>query len=266
MSIWTPQNQKLLTNVAVVRLKKGGKRFEIACYPNTVVSWREGAQKDLGEVLQLRTVFVNVQKGVAAKKNELMEAFGTADSDAVCRFILEKGELQVGEKERQRQLGTTFRDIAAIVAEKCINPQTQRPLTVTIVEKAMHEEIHFSVAPRKSAKQQALEVIHKLREHGFPIERAPMKLRVVTPPELVAAIRPSIEPLCISVVDLSVPDQQPAPAPAAAGVPSTVVLELMIDPSKYRSVEAAVVASSGGKAKLEVVSVSHHAQGDTGIE
>ena len=128
MSIWTPQNQKLLTNVAVVRLKKASKRFEIACYPNTVISWREGAQTDIGEVLQVRNVFMNVSKGIAAKKNELMDAFGTSDIDAVCRVILEKGELQVGEKERQRQLGTTFRDIAVIVAEKCINPQTQRPL------------------------------------------------------------------------------------------------------------------------------------------
>ena len=38
--IFTPTNQKRLTNVAVVRLKKAGKRFEIACYPNKVTSWR----------------------------------------------------------------------------------------------------------------------------------------------------------------------------------------------------------------------------------
>ena len=39
-TIFTPTNQKRLTNVAVVRLKKAGKRFEIACYPNKVTSWR----------------------------------------------------------------------------------------------------------------------------------------------------------------------------------------------------------------------------------
>lgn len=38
--IFTPTNQIRLTNVAVVRMKKGGKRFEIACYRNKVVSWR----------------------------------------------------------------------------------------------------------------------------------------------------------------------------------------------------------------------------------
>jgi ribosome maturation protein SDO1 len=28
--------------VAVVRYKKMGKRFEVACYKNTVVNWRTG--------------------------------------------------------------------------------------------------------------------------------------------------------------------------------------------------------------------------------
>ena len=59
----TPTNQKLLTNVAVVRAKKNGKRFEIACYKNKVLSWRQGVEKDIDEVLQSHTVFLNVSKG-----------------------------------------------------------------------------------------------------------------------------------------------------------------------------------------------------------
>ena len=42
-----------MTNIAVVRLKKGGKRFEIACYRNKVADWRSGVEKDLDEVLQV---------------------------------------------------------------------------------------------------------------------------------------------------------------------------------------------------------------------
>ncbi len=34
--------QKRLTNIAVVRLKKNGERFEIACYKNKVGDWRSG--------------------------------------------------------------------------------------------------------------------------------------------------------------------------------------------------------------------------------
>jgi ribosome maturation protein SDO1 len=258
--IVSPQNFKLLTNVAVVRLKKGGKRFEIACYPNTVLGWREGVQKDLSEVLQVRAVFSNVSKGVTAKKNELQQAFGTADADAVCRMILEKGELQLGDKERKRQLETTFRGIATIVAEKCVNPETQCPLTVSIVEKAMRDDIHFSIAPRKSAKQQALEVIRMLKESGFPIERAPMLLRALCPPGCLAALRSAIAPLCISVSD---PDSAAGEPVAAA--PQAVV-DLKIEPSQYRAVEAAVRESSGGKAKLEIVAVSQRAQGDTDLD
>ena len=37
-----PAGQKRLTNIAVVRLKKQGNRFEIACYKNKVGDWRTG--------------------------------------------------------------------------------------------------------------------------------------------------------------------------------------------------------------------------------
>lgn len=70
--IFTPTNQIRLTNVAVVRLKKGGKRFEIACYKNKVVSWRNQVEKDLDEVLQMHVVYTNVSKG---QVNILLQLF-----------------------------------------------------------------------------------------------------------------------------------------------------------------------------------------------
>lgn len=51
-----------LTNVAVVKLHKAGKRFEIACYRNKVVNWRNRVETDLDEVLQIESVFENVSK------------------------------------------------------------------------------------------------------------------------------------------------------------------------------------------------------------
>jgi len=38
-----PTNQKRHTNIAVVKLQSHGKRFEIACYPNKVISWEIGS-------------------------------------------------------------------------------------------------------------------------------------------------------------------------------------------------------------------------------
>uniref|UniRef100_A0A8C9LZQ0 Ribosome maturation protein SDO1/SBDS N-terminal domain-containing protein n=1 Tax=Piliocolobus tephrosceles TaxID=591936 RepID=A0A8C9LZQ0_9PRIM len=74
MSIFTPTNQIRLTNVAVVRMKRAGKRLEIACCKNKVVGWRSGVEKDLDEVLQTHSVFVNVSKGQVAKKEDLISA------------------------------------------------------------------------------------------------------------------------------------------------------------------------------------------------
>lgn len=67
--------------------------------------------------------------------------------------ILGKGELQVSEKERHHNLDSMFRDIATIVADKCVNPETNRPYTVTLIERAM-KDAHYSVKPTRSAKQQ----------------------------------------------------------------------------------------------------------------
>ena len=67
--------------------------------------------------------------------------------------ILSKGELQVSEKERQTHLEAMFRDIATVVADMCVNPETKRPYTVGVIERAM-KDIHFSVKQHKSTKQQ----------------------------------------------------------------------------------------------------------------
>ena len=71
------------------------------------------------------------------------------------RQILKKGELQVSEKERGQQLESMFRDIATVVADKCVNPDTKRPYPVGVIERAM-KEIHYSVKPTRGTKQQVM--------------------------------------------------------------------------------------------------------------
>ena len=63
---------------------------------------------------------------------------------------------QISEKERDVELSSLFKDVASIIAEKCINPKTQRPYTITMIERALRD-CHFSVDPKRSAKQQALQ-------------------------------------------------------------------------------------------------------------
>ena len=69
---------------------------------------------------------------------------------------------QVSDKERQAQQDNLFKDVAGILVDKTVNPQTSRPYTLTMLERALRD-VHFNPDPKKSAKQQALEVGAALR-------------------------------------------------------------------------------------------------------
>lgn len=175
----TPLNQVKLSNVAVVRLQRGGQRFEVACYRSKVVDYRSGKERDLDEVLQVQSVFYNVSKGILASAKEVKKAFGS-EAEA-CVQILKHGELQVSEREREAQLASLFRDIASIVADKTVDTRTGRPPPVTSIERYMHDELHFGVSSKLTAKQQALDVIKRFEAlPDFGVRRAPMRLRITS--------------------------------------------------------------------------------------
>ncbi|KAF9600999.1 hypothetical protein IFM89_014984 [Coptis chinensis] len=262
MLIVQPVGQKRLTNVAVVRLKKHGLRFEIACFKNKVLSYRSGVvvntqvieildfdrEKDLDEVLQSHTVYSNVSKGVLAKSRDLNLAFGTDDHSKICLEILDKGELQVAGKERESQLSTQFRDIATIVMQKTINPETQRPYTISMIERLMHE-IHFALDPHSSSKKQALEVIRELQKQ-FPIKRAPMRLRLIIPQEKFTLLSEKLNAWKTNIVSKD-----------ESGEHLSVVCE--IEPSYFRDCDAMVRNLQG---RVEILAVSVHFEGDTSVD
>ncbi|KAF7784518.1 hypothetical protein Agabi119p4_683 [Agaricus bisporus var. burnettii] len=192
MPINQPSNQIKLTNVSIVRLKKGGKRFEIACYKNKVQEWRNGVETNLDDVLQVANVFINVSKGEVAKANDLQKVFGTTKIDTIVSEILKKGEVQVGEKEREHDLTSLRKEIATLVAEKCVDPATQTPYPVGMIEKAM-TEAGFSVKQGKTAKSQVSECIKLLQtESKLPIQRARMRIRVTVPAADAQRLRDNI--------------------------------------------------------------------------
>ncbi|CAO3626171.1 unnamed protein product [Cunninghamella echinulata] len=201
MPIQQPSGQIKLTNVSIVRLRKGGKQFELACYKNKVMEWRSNVETNLDEVLQIHSVFLNVSKGQVASKEDLKKCFKHDDTDKVIQEILKKGELQVAEKERSNQLESMWKDIANIVTDNCVNPQTKRPYTVTMIEKAM-QDLHLSVNPKRSSKSQALDVIKQLQEKQLlPIQRAQMRIRITLPQgkEFKKVLKESIQPLVTSI-------------------------------------------------------------------
>jgi len=120
-------------------MKKAKKRFEIACYKNKVLEYRSGIETDLDNVLQIPNVFLNVSKGQVASSSDLQKAFGKAPLNDIILEILNKGELQVGEKERAAQLDRVHAEVIDLVAGKLVDPQTKRVYTAGMIEKALHQ-------------------------------------------------------------------------------------------------------------------------------
>lgn len=238
--IFTPTNQIRLTNIAVVRMKKGGKRFEIACYKNKVQSWRQKIEKDIDEVLQSETVFTNVSKGQVAKKEELLKCFSSEDQKKICLEILEKGELQVSDKERHANQEASIKEVASIVSDKCINPETQTPYTVSMIESAM-KDIHFSLNPKRNNKQQALDVIKQLAG-VIPIQRAQMKVRMTIPGKEAKKLKEKV------ITMVSVESESFDPDLNIVG---------FIDPGHFRTIEEILSGQSKGRAKIEVLSLKN---------
>ncbi|CEH14949.1 shwachman-bodian-diamond syndrome protein [Ceraceosorus bombacis] len=252
MPINQPANVIKLTNVSVVRYKRSGKRFEVACYKNKVREWRTGVEKDLDEVLQIKSIFVNVSKGQTASKEDVEKAFPGLNTDEALLEILKKGDLQVGEKERSHELSNSFREIATGVAEKCVDPGSQRPYTVGIIEKAMHDA-GYSIKTGRSAKQQVLDVIKLLQSSDtLPIERAKMRVRITMSNKEGKKLKEKLLPLVEKVEEDDWTEDWE--------------LIASIDPGALRQINELLENETKGRGRVETLSFSSIADGDEALE
>ena len=96
--------------------------------------------------------------------------------DQIIMEILNKGEFQVSDKERESQLDNLKLDIANLIVKMSINETDGNKFPVSIILKAM-TEANCKVNGNKPAKPQALAFITELKK-VIPIERQRMQLRI----------------------------------------------------------------------------------------
>ncbi|KAL3943214.1 MAG: hypothetical protein SGBAC_002704 [Bacillariaceae sp.] len=248
----TPVNQVRLTNVAVVRINKGGKRFEIACYRNKVVDYRQGLETDLSEVLQTDRVFTNVSKGAFAKAKDLQKVFGTKDEEEIAKIILKQGNVQVSDKERGQQLEKTTAQVAEWISKNCVHPASDRPYTIAQIRHAM-STANFSVHPTKPLKRQYLDCV-KLLQFTIPIQRAKMELLlVIGDKDDCEAIESTMKENDVTWTD-----------PTSNDDATESRYNVLVDPSMYRIFNDAIVAMKG--ARIEIINQIVTKQGDVKLE
>jgi len=144
-----------------------------------------------------------------------------------------------------------FRDIATLVSEKCVNPDTKRPYPVGVIESAM-KEVHYSVKASKATKVQALEVIKLLKE-TIPIEKAQMRIKVVLPKDCAKKLREKLTPFITGVE-------------SEEWNCGELELECLIDPGHYRTVDETISADSKGKGSLELLSLKEVTEGEETVQ
>ena len=175
-----------------------------------------------------------------AKKEDLVKCYGTENATEICKEILSKGELQVSDKERQAEREALFKEVATTISDKCVNPETKRPYPVSIIEKAM-KECHIAVKPNKGAKQQALEIVPKLREK-LPLSRAEMRFKIVAP------IKDSKKLMnALKKIHLKKEKEEK--------VDDNIVLTCLVDPGEYRGLDEIVKSETQGRGQLELLSL-----------
>ncbi len=109
------------------------------------------------------------------------------------------------------------------------------------------QDIHFSIHPSKSAKQQALEVIKELAK-VIPIERASMRLRVILPSKIAKAVKAKLQPLWQTLEDEQ--------------FGGTSELVFLIEPGAYRKVDEVVGSETKGQGSIEIIDTCVQEQGD----
>ncbi|VDK42055.1 unnamed protein product [Taenia asiatica] len=202
------------------------------------------SERNIDEVLQSHEVFSNVSKGQLATKSDLFRDFDTEDVDAIILQILNDGEMQVTVKERKVENESLFRDVAKIVSERCFNPETSRAYTVTMIEKMMRD-CHVNLQPKKTAKQQALEVLRQLRASGnFKIAPAMMEILISLDPKLVDDVSPRILKLVHYIIR-----QERNPE-------GIFELSAVIEPENYHSLTVALDEHAKDRYCIEIIGVA----------
>src|SRR3989440_946162 len=146
----------------IARIETAGEKFEVLVKPEAVQKIRDGKDVDLLRELAIDEIFRDAHKGSKASEEKMQEFFGTTESLAVAKQIIQRGEIQLTTEQRRQMLEAKRKQIVQYIAANAINPQTGAPHPPQRIEIAM-EEAKVHVDPFKNVEEQVKEVLDALR-------------------------------------------------------------------------------------------------------
>ena len=105
----THDHEKVQFNLA--RLKKNEDIFEIVVEPSLAISFKEGKDIDIREILKSEDIFSDAKKGLLASEHKLKEIFNNENILEIAKTILNNGEIQLTSEYRQGLIETKKKHI-----------------------------------------------------------------------------------------------------------------------------------------------------------
>ena len=168
-----------LGNLTTVRYSSHGKRFEIIVDPEKAWLYKQGETIALEEIVEGYTVFENLSKGLKADLNSLTEIFGSNDEREIIMAVLDKGDLQITQEQRNRFLKEKREEIIAYLMKHAVNPKTKSPHPASRIEKAM-DEAGVRIERKEPTPEQARRILKDIQSI-IPIQIESAKIEFVIP-------------------------------------------------------------------------------------
>ncbi len=226
--------------------------------------------------LQSERVFTNVSKGNFASSKDLQTAFQSTDQTKICQIILDKGQIQVSDMERNATLESTTKEIANFIATKCVHPVSNRPYTVNQIRDAMKKaEISVQPTSARSVKQQFLDCVRIIQKKKIlEIQRAKMELAFVLPQMMGSRSRNGGEDDDDEEMRVEMTELQESLVAQLQNEANAIIEEIihlqrilfLIDPSAYRVVDNIAKEYQGVKLEILRQTVTQEDDVDVSLE
>ncbi|TNJ26827.1 Shwachman-Bodian-Diamond syndrome like protein [Giardia muris] len=156
-----PVTQKLYTNVSIAHLTRNGLKFEVACYHNKALLYRNNLEGSIDDVLQSRLVFADAARGIIHSSEALEKAFGTSNYADVCDRIVRTGRLQSSLIERSTESERLVAQLVTLIRARTTNGATGGPFPTPVLEEAIRL-LHYRPNTQPPSAQ-AAHVIKRLK-------------------------------------------------------------------------------------------------------
>jgi len=165
-----------LENSVIARYSKSGEHFEILVDSKGAEDFRSGEKAEIGEILEIDSVFKDARKGDKANDESIKKAFGTDDVLVVAQTILKDGEIQLTTEQRKQMVDQRMQKIVQTICRDAMDPQTGRPHPPARIKNAL-EQAHFNPDVHRRFEDQLEDAIKGIRPL-LPIKFEKLKIAI----------------------------------------------------------------------------------------